>query len=188
MNNEEQKAIEQLKQGHIEGLETLVQYHQLRAIRAAYAITNNREMAEDIVTDAFLVVYERIGQFDSSRPFRPWFYRIVVNRALKAVRKAGRHETKGWIVQEILEQQPDTGPGPEERALLTERRKILDLAVQTLPPKQRAALVLRYYLEMGESEIAQALGCPLGTVKWRLYTARLKLRRVLVQSPDSFLL
>jgi RNA polymerase sigma factor (sigma-70 family) len=61
------------------------------------------------------------------------------------------------------------------------------MAVQTLPPKQRATLVLRYYLQMEESEIAQALGCPLGTVKWRLYTARMKLRRVLVKSPDFLL-
>ena len=187
MTNEEQKAIEQLKQGHIEGLETLVRLHQLRAIRATYAITNNREMAEDIVADAFLVVYDRIGQFDSSRPFMPWFYRIVVNGAIKANKKASRKGTGGGVVQEVLEQQPDTELGPEETVLLGEMRKILDIAVQRLPPKQRATLVLRYYLQMGESEIAQALGCPLGTVKWRLYTARIKLRRVLVKSPDSFL-
>lgn len=187
MINEEQNAIEQLKQGHIEGLETLVRLHQLRAIRAAYAITNNREMAEDIVADAFLVVYDRIAQFDSSRPFMPWFYRIVVNRAIKAVRNVGRRETKDGVVQEILEQQPDAEPGPEERVLLAERRKILDMAVHTLPPKQRAALVLRYHLQMEESEIAQILGCPIGTVKWRLYTARMKIRRVLVKSPDSSL-
>lgn len=187
MISEEQKAIELLKQGHIKGLEILVQLHQLRALRAAYAITNNREMAEDIVADAFLVVYDRIAQFDSSRPFMPWFYRIVVNRAIKAVKNAGRRETKDGVVQEILEQQPNTEPGPEEKVLLAERRKILDMAVQTLPPKQRAALVLRYHLQMEESEIAQTLGCPIGTVKWRLYTARMKIRRVLVKSPDSSL-
>jgi len=184
--SEEQKAIEQLKQGHIKGLEILVQLHQLRALRTAYVITKSREMAEDVVADAFLTVYDHIGQYDPNRPFRPWFYRIVVNGAIKAIRKASRKRTGGVVVQE-LEQQSDIEPGPEEKVLLGEMRKILDIAVQTLPPKQRATLVLRYYLQMGESEIAQALGCPLGTVKWRLYTARMKLRRVLVKAPDFFL-
>lgn len=185
--SEEQKAIEKLKQGHIKGLEALVQLHQLRAIRTAYAITNSREIAEDVVADAFLIVFDRIGQFDPSRPFTPWFYRIVVNRATKAVRDVRRRGTKNGVVHEILEQQPDTEPGPEEKALLAEMRKILDVIVQTLPPEQRATLLLRYYLQMTESEIAQTLECPLGTVKWRLYTARMKLRQVLVKSPDFFL-
>lgn len=187
MISEEQKAIEQLKQGHIKGLESLVQLHQLRAIRTAYAITNSREMAEDVVADAFLIVYDHIGQFDSSRPFIPWFYRIVVNRAIKAVKEVKRRGMKGGVVQEILEQRPDTEPGPEEEAVLMETRKILNIIVQTLPPKQRATLVLRYYLQMTEAEIAQTLECPLGTVKWRLYTARRKLRQALIKSPNFFL-
>lgn len=166
--SEEQKAIEQLMQGDIEGLETLVQLHQLRALRTAYVITKSREMAEDVVADAFLNVYDHIGQFDPNRPFMPWFYRIVVNGATKAIRKASRKGTGGGVVQEVLEQQPDTEPGPEEKVLFREMRKMLDLAILTLPPKQRATLVLRYYLQMRESEIAQTLGCPLGTIKWRL--------------------
>lgn len=183
---EEQKAIEQLKQGDIKGLETLVQLHQLRALRTAYVITKSREMAEDVVADAFLAVYDHIGQFDPNRPFMPWFYRIVVNGAIKDIRKASRRGTGGGVIEAVLEQQPDTEPGPEERVLLGEMRKILELAVQTLPPKQRTALVLRCYLQMEESEIAQILGCPLGTVKWCLHTARKKLRRVLVKLPDFF--
>jgi RNA polymerase sigma-70 factor (ECF subfamily) len=139
-----------------------------------------------VVADAFITVYDHIGRFDSNRPFMPWFYRIVVNGATKAIRKASRRGTGSGVVQKVLEQQPDTEPGPEEKVLLGERRNILDAAVQTLPPKQRAAIVLRYYLQMGESEIAQALGCPPGTVKWRLHTARMKLRRVLAKSPDPF--
>lgn len=184
---EEQRAIDQLKQGDIKGLETLVQLHQLRALRTAYVITKSREMAEDVVADAFLTVYDHIGQFDSNRPFRPWFYRIVVNGATKALRKASRRGAEIGVVQEVLERQPDTEPGPDEKVLLKERQGILNIAIQSLPPKQRATLVLRYYLQMEESEIAQAFGCPLGTVKWRLYSARMKLRRVLVKLPDSFL-
>lgn len=184
--SEEQKAIEQLKQGDIKGLETLVQLHQLHAIRSAYVITKNREMAEDVVADSFLIVYDHIGQFDPNRPFIPWFYRIVINSAIKAARKTNRIGTMGEAIRHILERQPDTRPGPEERVLYREMQNILDIAIQTLPPKQRATLVLRYYLQMEESEIAKVLGCPPGTVKWRLHTARKKIRRVLIKSRDLF--
>lgn len=177
--SEEQKAIDQLKHGDIQGLATLVELHQLTALRTAYAITKSREMAEDMVADAFLAVYDHIEQFKPDRFFKPWFYRIVVNGATKAVRSANRRGPAGGISQEILEQQPDIKPGPEESVLLTELFDTISSAIGTLPVKQRTILILRYYLEMGEPDIAQALGCPLGTVKWRLHSARRKLRQVL---------
>ncbi len=62
--------------------------HQVRAPRAAYALLGDRQRAEDVVADTFLLVYERIGQFDIRHPFAPWFYRIVTNGALKALCKS----------------------------------------------------------------------------------------------------
>src|SRR5437763_12870512 len=86
----EQEAISALQRGDIKGLETLVGLYQLRGVRTAYAITGDRQVAEDVVADAFLSVYDHIEQFDERRPFAPWFYRIVANGALKAVRKSKR--------------------------------------------------------------------------------------------------
>ena len=63
---------------------------RFRAIRAAYLIVRDRALAEDLVQTAFLRAYDRIGQFDPSRPFAPWFLRSVVNDAVKAaMRRAG---------------------------------------------------------------------------------------------------
>ncbi|MEJ2353507.1 MAG: sigma factor [Anaerolineales bacterium] len=76
---DEIQAIQQLKQGNPAGLEALVKKYQVQAVRAAFLVVWNHELAEDIVQTAFLRVYERIQQFDPQRPFGPWFFKIVVN-------------------------------------------------------------------------------------------------------------
>ncbi|MFL5733437.1 MAG: RNA polymerase sigma factor [Chloroflexia bacterium] len=179
MSYGEREAIAALRGGDIGGLEALVSVYQLRAMRTAFAITGNRQAAEDVVADAFVAAYERIGQFDERRPFAPWFYRIVVNGALKAVRGAGRRVSEGGDGGEWLASIVDEAPGPEEETLTGEMRRMLLEAIYALPPVQRAALVLRYYLDMDEAAIARTLGCPQGTVKWRLHTGRDRLRRSL---------
>ena len=73
---DEQAAIARLKHGQIEGLETLVHLHQRKALRAAVLICHDYALAEDIVQNAFVRAYERIQQFDASKPFAPWFLRV----------------------------------------------------------------------------------------------------------------
>ena len=74
----DQQGVALLKAGNIEGLAALVREHQVRAVHAALLITCDRGLAEDVVQDAFLQVYRKIAQFDDSRPFSPWFLRIVI--------------------------------------------------------------------------------------------------------------
>ena len=87
----EQQGIALLKEGNIDGLAILVREHQVRAVQAALLITCDRELAEDVVQDAFLQVYRKIAQFHDNRPFRPWFFRIVINAARKAVGQTGEN-------------------------------------------------------------------------------------------------
>jgi RNA polymerase sigma-70 factor (ECF subfamily) len=180
----ESQALEELAGGHIGGLETLVRLHQSRAIGVAFQITGDRQTAEDMVADAFVTVYERIGQFDPRRPFAPWFYRIVVNNALKAVRGRGKH-TNG---EEGLYQQPSAAISPEASAVQQEEASAMADAISGLPTKQRAAIVLMYYLDMSEVEIATTMGVPRGTVKWRLHAARHRLQLALKSSDHETLL
>ncbi len=83
----EQQAIRLLQQGNIEGLETLVQAYQVRAVHTAVLITHERQLAEDVVQDAYLQAYRKIAQFDERRPFGPWFLKIVINAARKAAQR-----------------------------------------------------------------------------------------------------
>lgn len=173
-----------MRQGDIAGLEYLVRLHQLPALRLAYALTRDEQAAEDAVADAFLAVYERIELFDPTRPFAPWFYRIVINQvrgALRAVKRARQLEG----VEQAFDSREDEALTPEIEAVRADvRRQVVD-SVQRLPPKQREAVVLRYYLDMDERDIAQAIGCPWGTVRWRLHMARKRLRGDLGQEFDE---
>jgi RNA polymerase sigma-70 factor (ECF subfamily) len=181
---DERIAVACLKRGDISGLEYLVRAHQVKAIRTVYLIVGDRPLAEDIVQNAFLRAYERIAQFDASRPFGPWFLKSAVNDALKAVngRKRctaldepeGEGEDSNWPLHLV-----DASPDPLERVETEEQSRALIEALEALPPAQRASLVLRYYLDFNETEMVEKLARPRGTVKWLLHTARERLRGLL---------
>jgi len=179
------QAIIQLKRGDINGLEALVERYQVRAVRAAALITQDRALAEDIVQTAFIRVYKRIDQFDDSRPFAPWFMRIVTNDAVKAVQRGKRHLSLDAPISvaeddvtfaDFLE---DTLPLPEAVLEDDEYKAQIRTALLELPPEQRQAVVQRYFLDMSEKEMAEVTGVPAGTVKWRLSAARKVLRVIL---------
>jgi RNA polymerase sigma-70 factor (ECF subfamily) len=175
---EERGAIERLKRGDISGLEALVRAHQAQAVQAAYLILRDRAAAEDVAQNAFVRAYDRIGTFDSGRPFGPWFMRVVVNDAVKAARRertvpfGSDDAPAAWLL--------DPDKGPQEMAEEAEQRERVWAALAKLPPAQRAAVVQRYYLGMSEAEMArEGEGSPPGTIGWRLHAARKALSRAL---------
>jgi len=178
---DEDLAIAALKQGNLSGLEVLVERCQLEAVRTAYLITGSRPMAEDVVQAAFLKAAERIHQFKEGAPFRPWFLRIVANDAIKASVKQVRFVSLQSAEEMVFPPAwlRDPNPGPEELADTAEHRRAIWVALQQLAPKQRAAIVMRYFLDMNPAEISNASGHPLSSVKWSLHAAREKLRRLL---------
>lgn len=175
---DERQAIHRLKRGDINGLETLVRQHQVRAVRTAYLITQDRALAEDVVQAAFLRAYQRIHQFDDTRPFAPWFMRSVVNAAIQAAQGRENNPSLDEADGEITfaDLIPDSAPGLDEVVEQTEVQRMVREALQKLPPDQRAAVVLRYYLGMSEDEMSDQMHVPPGTVKWRLHAARKQLR------------
>ena len=112
--------MERMKEGDINALGKLVSRYQTSALRAAYLVTHELTLAEDVVSGAFLRVFERAQQYDPTRPFGPWFYRIVVNDAIKAVQRRDRTTT--------LDRAEDTGgrdesTDPEAASILNEERR-----------------------------------------------------------------
>lgn len=175
----EYEAIDALLAGDINGLEVLVRLYQTTAIRAAFLITHNESVAQDVVQNAFVRVIDRIDQYDRQRPFAPWFMRIVVNDAIKVVQRGLRwvpFEQEGVDFQGKLQ---SWQPSPEETIATRQLQEAVWDALGQLTPKQRAAVVMRYYLDMGETEMAAQMDIAPGTVKWRLYAARERLRQLL---------
>ena len=141
---DERGAIALLKQGDIGGLEYLVEKYQVRAVRAAYLVCRDASLAEDIVQSAFIRAFERIATFDDTMPFGPWFLRSVTNDALKAAARRERTVPLDFVPAENV----TVSPGLDERLESLETSAAINEAIAQLPPEQRAAIVMRYYLDM----------------------------------------
>lgn len=181
---DETQAIARIKRGDLTGLELLVRKHQVKAVYAAYLVLQDRQSAEDVVQNVFLRLVERIRQYDDDRPFEPWFIRSVVNAALDMARQRNRWisldadvETDIRISVEWL-----TGelPSPQDLMETRELRNAVRQALKKLNADQRAAIVLRYFLEMNEAEMREVLDRPASTIKWRLHEAKRNLKKLLV--------
>jgi RNA polymerase sigma-70 factor, ECF subfamily len=183
---DEQQAIVLLKNGNLDGLEELVKRYQLQAVRTACLITADRAQAEDIVQSAFIRAAERINQYDSRRPFGPWFLRSVAYDALKAVQRQSRVTSLDADDLSPALDLFDPAPLPEEQVEALELRRGVWAALQQLPPRQRTAIVLRYYLGLHEDEMAEELNGAAGTIKWLLHMGRTRLAVLLAafHSPD----
>lgn len=189
----EHEAVARLKKGDIEGLKVLVQRYQLQAVRAAYFIIQDKMLAEEVVQEAFLRVYERIKQFDINRPFPPWFFRIVTNMALKTAQKEKRSISLETPISSpettLLELMPDELPEPEDVVAMQQLQEEVWQVLEQLTPKQRSVVVMRYYLDMGVAEMSNKMEIAAGTVKWHLYAARKRLRTLLtanrIGKPDA---
>jgi len=180
---DEQEAIASLQQGGLAGLRTLVERHQVEAVQLASLITGDRETAEDVVQQAFMRLPESIRTFDGSRPFRPWFLRLVTRDAIKAARRRAREvplpqddvgdyeATLGMLSQHSRE--------PEDALERQELIEAMQQAIARLSPRQRAAVVARYYTGLSTAEAAESLHIAPGTLRWHLSQAWSRLRILL---------
>lgn len=178
---DEKQAIARLKQGDLAGLEVLVRTYQLKAVRAASLITGSPAIAEDIVQNAFIRAGERIAQFDEQRPFGPWFLRSVVHDAIKAANRQKRQVSLDQQSENTTFDLLDPTSLPEEQVETKEAAQAIWQALQKLPPNQRAAIIMRYYLGMQEDEMSRQLKSAPGTVRWWLYAARQRLAKLLLR-------
>jgi RNA polymerase sigma-70 factor (ECF subfamily) len=181
---DEMRAIRRLKHGDLGGLEILMEQYQVRAARAAFLITHDESIAQDVVQETFIRICQKIQQFDESCPFEPYLMGSVIHAALNAVRGSGKFtslEDESGEVENLL----DRAASVEDQVEFTQlQHEILD-ALSKLSPRQRAVIVQRYYLEMSEQEMALALDAAPGTVKWLLNAARERLRHMLGQKGES---
>jgi RNA polymerase sigma factor (sigma-70 family) len=178
-------AISLLKQGDLGGLEALVTRYQVQAVQAAYMLVQDHALAEDIAQSAFIKAAERIHQFDEQRPFAPWFFRIVMNDALKVAEKQKRSlslEDPDEATAHLAEWLTDPSPRPEQVFEEKQVRENFLKAIHSLPPEQRAVIVMRYYFEMSEADMTAKMDRPLSTIKWWLRDARKRLRLFLMST------
>jgi RNA polymerase sigma-70 factor (ECF subfamily) len=151
----------------------LIDAYQREIYRYALHLTRNAADADDLYQETFLKAYRAYDRLDGSANFRAWLYRIATNTFLSGRRKAGRErpldtETDG----EIAAVTPDQPASMDARDLLAE----VEQFIQTLPEKQRIALVLRKYHEFDYRQIGEALKCSDEAARANVYEALRKLR------------
>jgi RNA polymerase sigma-70 factor (ECF subfamily) len=172
--DDERRLLERVQAGEAGAFDELVRRYLRPAYAIAYRVLKQREDAEDVAQEALVATLETIHRFDTRRPFGPWLYRIVMNRALNA-RKSRSIRAAEPVAEDVVA----PGESPEQASERSEARDRLDRALGTLPERQ--ALIVRLFELEGFSsaEIGSMLQLSDGTVRWHLHQARGALREAL---------
>jgi RNA polymerase sigma-70 factor, ECF subfamily len=146
----------------------------------AVRILRDRSLAEDAVQEAFVSAWRSAARFAAERSnARTWLLTLVHRRAVDLVRREERRRTES-----LDGVTPETAEATEEAAWLRLERERVQKALRTLPDQQREAIELAYYGGFTQSELAERLGEPLGTIKSRMFTGLARLRELLAE-PES---
>lgn len=156
------------------------QYYRL-VFSVALAIVGDHLVAEEVMLDVFVQVWQRAGTYRSEQAkVRTWLIAITRHHAIDFIRmQKSRPEVKTVNWDEVAAPDGPSAHGIEERVQVSIRRKQLREALAQLPADQREALALAYFRGYSQSQIAEALKQPLGTIKTRIRLAMQKLRKLL---------
>jgi len=150
-------------------------------------LLGSTEAAEDAASEVFLRVQRSMNSYDSALPFPRWLLSITANFCIDQLRRR-RLETRLFVPDEADAPEPG-GPGPSPLAfvLTGEKRAVVRTAVEKLPERYRAPLLLRYYAEMSYDEISSALRLPRSQVATLIFRAKKQLRRTLAPGRKELL-
>ena len=169
--NHEKRLIKKVKKGKQHAFKKLYDLYADYALRAAYAITNNQNHSSDIVQETFIKVYRNIEKFDEERPFKPWFYQILLNESKRYMKRQNKHAIPVES-EELLDHFHDQDHVHEDDGHI-------DRALDQLSEMHRTVLTLKYINGFTEREIAQMLELNVNTVKSRLYKGRQRLKTII---------
>jgi RNA polymerase sigma factor (sigma-70 family) len=167
-------AVARARTGDVDAYEILVVRYTTPAHRAAVLLGAGPD-ADDVVQEAFVKAYRQLGRYEGRSGFRPWLLAIVANETRNLHRSRKRRD--GLVLRAAAREHPEpSAPDPAETVLDGERRRHLVEQLRTLDPRDREVLVCRFLLDLSESETAETLDLPRGTVKSRTSRALSKLR------------
>jgi RNA polymerase sigma-70 factor, ECF subfamily len=172
--NEEMVWVAQAQQGNDEAFTRLVETYQKHVYNLCYRMLGEAESAEDAAQETFLRAFQHLHRYDRKRPFGTWLLSIAAHYCIDRLRR--RKFTMTSIEQDEDEggyELPDTdGPNPETEAIHGEQRQQMQALLKRLDAVDRAAIVMRYWHDCSEAEIAESLNLTVSAVKSRLHRAR----------------
>jgi RNA polymerase sigma-70 factor (ECF subfamily) len=180
----DEQIVQRIRSGDVACYEQLVRRYNQRVYRVVRAILRDDAEAEDVMQDAYLAAYRHLDGFAGRARFSTWLIRIAANQALDRLRKTGRFVPFDPTLEEARARLIDARAAalsrdPEQQLGDRQIGRMLELAIDALPPPYRMAYVLRELEGMSTADAAECLGVEVGTVKTRVHRARLLLREAL---------
>lgn len=176
-NDHEQALIRLCQAGDLHALEQLFTTHKDDVFRFACLVVRDHGLAQDVTQETFIKVFRSIRTFGFRASFKSWLYRVAVNESISLLRRRRLKEEHDGVFRTGPRQESQRDWQPEEAVLKDEMRHALRTALDRLDPLHRTVIILKYYQELSDSEIARVLRCPPGTIKSRLHRARELLKR-----------
>ena len=169
---EEQLLVERVKAGDTRAVDTLVNHYKAPLFAFILRMTGNYETTEDLFQETWIRVIRAIHRFRGDSKFSTWLFQIAVNQVRDQLRK-----TKGKTYVPIDEMTETLSCSPDIDPYQLMKAKRVREMVDALPHKMREAVTLKYFHDFTDSEIAEIIGRPEGTVKSRLYKAAQLLKK-----------
>lgn len=178
----EADLVARAKGGDTAAFEALVHRNTKLVLSLAVRLVGNREDAEELAQETFIRAYRSIGSFEGTARFSTWIYRIAMNLCLNHLR---RSRWRGFLgLDETAEiQAPD--PSPHQQVSAGQVQERMRKALAALPAKQRATVALKAFHDKSHEEIAQIMGCTVGTSKANYFHGVQKLKKALVEGESS---
>jgi RNA polymerase sigma-70 factor (ECF subfamily) len=180
MKNADKSLIDAHCQGDPAAFGELLRRHGNNVLGYLTRMSGNREQAEDLFQETFKRVHEKAHTFRGPQ-FKGWLFKIATNVALEGIRRSKRTKTISLNQQFDCDNSSseqlsavvmaDNSCNPSEQALKAEQTEQVRQAIELLPARQRATLVLAYYQQLSYSDVAEVLGCSIGTVKTQMFRA-----------------
>jgi RNA polymerase sigma-70 factor (ECF subfamily) len=178
LSADDQAVVQAFLSGRREAFDVIVERHRRHVYQLCYRFVGNHEDASDLAQDVFVRAFKGLANFKGDASLATWLYRVAVNTCLNRV--AVKKPVTAPL--EVATQVDGHAVSPLEEVLRQERAGKVRAAIEQLPPKQKATLMLRVYQECSHEEIATALGSSVGAVKANFFHALKNLKRVLERS------
>ena len=171
------ELVRRAQRGERGAFDLLVLRYQHRVVKLVARLLRDPTEAEDVAQDAFVKAYRALGSFRGDSAFYTWLYRIAVNTARNSMASRQRRPLDyeadlNESEQAAVESRMRHGDTPEAAALSDEIHRTVNHAVEQLPEDLRTAIILREVEGLSYEEIAEAMDCPVGTVRSRIFRAR----------------
>jgi len=175
--NEDTSLIQQALTGEQNAFSRLRQKYHDAIFNLIYRMIREKDEVEDLTQEAFIKAFASLSTFNNEYAFSTWLYKIATNNCIDYIR---RKKLQTFSIDKPIESKesdftfelPDSTYEPDKEMISSQRKKLLDDAINSLPPKYRQVIVMRHREELEYQEIAKILKLPLGTVKAHIFRAR----------------